>query len=229
MRSPTLSCSPGARGFTLMEILLAIFIFSIVLSALYASYAGTFFVIDSTEAQAAVYRKARIAVGRIAEDLQSAYYSGQVVDNEKFVGEEREVRGHRADRLQFISRSHLVFNDQETEAGKTIIVYEVREKSNDGGLLLYRHDVPELFPQDEEGTGGLILCDDLEEVRFTYYGADGNEQSSWDAAQADFLDKPARERIPRLVAVMLRFINSSSPESPYTFVTSVILPISRGS
>jgi general secretion pathway protein J len=221
--------SPVAQGFTLVEILLAIFIFSIVLSAIYASYAGTFYVINATEAQAAVYRKARVALERIAEDLQSAYYSNRVDADEKFIGEERELMGHRADRLQFVSRSHLVFSDQESEAGKTVIVYEVREKSNDEGLTLYRHDVPDLFLGDEEGRGGLILGDGLEEVRFAYYGADGDEQSRWDSGQMDFVDKPARARIPRLVTITLRFINSAAAKSPYTFTTSVILPMSRGS
>jgi general secretion pathway protein J len=216
-------------GFTLIEILLAIFIFSIIISALYGSYIATFRVIDTVEKQATAYRQARIAMARITEDLESSYYSEEVTDGEPFVGSEAEVQGMRADTLRFISKAHLVFNDEDLEAGKARIFYDVREDDNGGGLALYRHDLPDFTAGPVEGSEGLLLCDNLVEVRFSYFDSAGNEQSRWDAADTDFLAKTARERIPRMVAITLRFENTSEPQAPYTFMTSVILPISRGS
>jgi general secretion pathway protein J len=216
------------RGFTLIEILLAIFIFSIVLAAIYGSYTGTFRVIDTVESQVAVLRQARVAMVRITEDLASSYYSEMVTDMEKFVGTEQEVQGMRADTLRFVSKAHLLFNDQELAAGTAQIFYEVREDISGEGLALYRHDTPELAAAGEDG-GGLLLCDHLQEVRFSYFDGDGNEQDSWDADDTDFIGKPARERIPRMVAIKLAFINDKDPEAPYIFTTSVILPISRES
>jgi general secretion pathway protein J len=229
MQSPFSSSPNQSRGFTLLEILLAIFIFSIVLAAIYGSYTGTFRVIDTVESQAAVLRQARIAMVRITEDLASSYYSEMVTDMEKFVGTEQEVRGMRADTLRFISKAHLLFSDQELAAGTAQIFYEVREDLTGEGLALYRHDTPELTAGSGEDGGGLLLCDHLQEVRFSYYDAAGNEQDSWDASAADFMDKAARQRIPRMVAIKLAFINDKVPEAPYTFMTSVILPISRES
>jgi general secretion pathway protein J len=230
MQSPFPPPPNRLRGFTLIEILLAIFIFSIVLAAIYGSYTGTFRAIDTVESQAAVFRQARIAMARMTEDLASSYYSEMITDMEKFVGTEQEVQGMRADTLRFISKAHLLFNDQELAAGSAQIFYEVREDVTGEGLALYRHDTPELVAGGggEDG-GGLLLCDRLEEVRFSYYDAAGNEQDSWDAADADFMDKAARERIPRMVAIKLAFINDKNPEAPYTFMTSIILPISRES
>jgi general secretion pathway protein J len=224
------SSSPcQSQGFTLIEILLAIFIFSIVLSAIYGSYTGTFRVIDTAESQAAVFRQARIAMVRITEDLASSYYSEAITDVERFVGTEQELQGMRADTLRFISKAHLLFNDQELAAGTAQIFYEVREELTGEGLALYRHDTPELAGESGEGGGGLLLSDRLQEVRFSYYDAAGNEQDSWDAASVDFMDKAARERIPRMVAIRLAFANEKDPEKPYIFMTSVILPISRES
>ncbi|MBW1614275.1 MAG: prepilin-type N-terminal cleavage/methylation domain-containing protein, partial [Deltaproteobacteria bacterium] len=49
-------------GFTLAEILIAIFLFAVVLTTIYTSYTGTFRVVDETESQAEIYRMARIAM-----------------------------------------------------------------------------------------------------------------------------------------------------------------------
>lgn len=229
MQSPVHRSCGQPQGFTLIEILLAIFIFSIVISALYGSYTGTFRVIDTVEKQATSYRQARIAMARITEDLESSYYSELVTDTEPFVGSEDEVQGMRADTLRFVSKAHLVFNDEEPAAGKTRIFYDVREGDTGSELALYRHDVPELFAGSAEESEGLLLCDNLVEVRFSYFDSSGNEQSSWDSADVGFMGKTARERIPRMVTITLRFRNEGEPEAPYTFKTSVILPISRES
>jgi general secretion pathway protein J len=61
------------RGFTLVEILISIVIFAVVLTTIYASYAGSFRVIDETESQAEIYGMARVAMERISEDLESVY------------------------------------------------------------------------------------------------------------------------------------------------------------
>jgi len=229
MLSPKHCFHGQGQGFTLLEILLAIFIFSVVLSAMYGSYAATFRIIDIVEKQATAYRQARIALTRITEDLESSYYSELVTDREPFVGSEGEVQGKRADTLRFVSKSHLVFNDEELAAGKAQIFYDVREDETGDGLALYRHDNPELTIESEEESEGLLLCDHLVEVSFSYFNADGNEQSNWDAADTDFIEKTARERIPQMVAITLKFRNESEPQAPYTFMTSVILPISRKS
>jgi general secretion pathway protein J len=217
-----------SAGFTLLEILLAIFIFCIILSAIYASYSGTFRVIGITESQATVYQKARVAMSRISEDLQSSSYSEMVTDREKFVGETEEINRMRAGRLQFLSQAHLRFNDREAEEGKVVIVYEVRQsREEEGTLVLFRHDIPELGKGFEEGEGGLILCDGLVGVVFTFFDAAGNERESWDAASPDFMGYSARSRIPAAVRVRLEFANESAATRPYVFTTSVIIPIRR--
>ena len=50
------------RGFTLLEILMAISIFAIVVSLAYGSYRSTFRIIDQTESQTKIYNQARITM-----------------------------------------------------------------------------------------------------------------------------------------------------------------------
>jgi len=60
-------------GFTLLEILIAIFIFAVVMTTIFTSYTGTFRVVDETESQAEIYQMAGIAMERMLEDLESIY------------------------------------------------------------------------------------------------------------------------------------------------------------
>jgi len=61
------------EGFTLFELLIAIFIFALVLTTIYASSTGTFRVVNETESEVEIYRMARIAMERMLEDLESLY------------------------------------------------------------------------------------------------------------------------------------------------------------
>ena len=57
------------KGFTLLEVLIAMSIFAVVLSMLYTVYTGTFRNIEETESQADLYQMARIVLERMTEDL----------------------------------------------------------------------------------------------------------------------------------------------------------------
>jgi general secretion pathway protein J len=231
--TPTLQYSKGYSGFTLLEILIAIVIFAVVLTTIYASYTGTFRVIGDTESQAEIYRMARIAMERIMEDLESVYIQK---DNERassegdrgsffqFLGDEREIMGRRADSLRFISSAHIDFSGQNPGHGATQIGYYVEESSDGEGFVLYRADNPlfkETYPIDEE-SGGLVLCEGLASVAFTYYGGDGQTSNSWDSASEGMEIK-----IPKAVSITLEFENALNPELPIRFMTTVALPMEQ--
>ena len=160
------------RAFTLLEVLVALFIFAIVLSTLYAAYIGTFKNIEETESQADIYEMARVALERMVEDLESVYMpqsQGEEESEEKettpqtlFEGTVAEVDSRRADSLRFISKAHLVFDEDEKRAGTAEVSYYVTEgNEEEEGLTLYRSDTPGFEQSKEPGTGGWVLCDGL--------------------------------------------------------------------
>ena len=220
------------KGFTLLEILMAIFIFSIVLSILYATYTGTFRNIDETESQAEIYRMARIALERMVEDLESAYLSHRQSDLEseeeslrstEFVGEATEIDDRSADTLRFLSRAHLVFDQEDKEAGIAQIAYEVRQSAEEeASFVLYRSDTPGFEEGPEEGTGGLVLCEDLYAINFTYYDDKGREHDRWDSTNEEFEGK-----LPVMVSIVLEFVNRANPKAPLKFMTGVALPMAQ--
>ena len=222
----------GRVGFTLLEILLAMFIFSIVLSILYGAYTGTFRNVDETESQADIYRMARIALERIAEDLESAYIppwagvresEGKTPPSAAFVGQTAQISDRRADTLMFISRAHLVFDEEEVDTTVARISYDVRQSAEDEEVfVLYRLDIPGFLEQPEEKGGGLILCDGLHAVGFTYYDDEGRVYDGWDSSNEEFKD-----RLPVMVSIVLEFLDKRNPGTPLKFVSGVVLPMAK--
>lgn len=68
------TCSTRRRGFTLMEVMLALGIFGIVTVTLYGTFARTLRSKGIAERRAEVTRVGRAAVGRMADEIASAYY-----------------------------------------------------------------------------------------------------------------------------------------------------------
>jgi hypothetical protein len=96
----------------------------------------------------------------------------------------------------------------------------VSENETEENLTLYRSDRSELEAPQEDGTGGLILCDGLYSVNITYHDADGEIHEAWDSSEGEFKDK-----LPKMVSVLLEFENTKNAEKPYKFMTRVALPI----
>jgi prepilin-type N-terminal cleavage/methylation domain-containing protein len=204
------------EGFTLLEILIAVFIFSIILYVIYASYTGTFRIMDDTESQADVYGRARIALERMVEDLGSAYLSDQA----EFRGEDKELDGRHVDALDFVSRAHLGLDEADTDDGPVEISYHVEESADGEGLILYRSQMVSADTGKEEGQAGWVLCEDLYSLNFTYYDENGEMHDSWDTKDPDL-----KGRLPAMVSIVLEIGKVSEGSEPLKFMTGVVLPL----
>ena len=219
--------STKRHGFTLLEILVAMFILVVILSTVYASFTGSLRIVDVTESQAEIYQMARIALERLTEDLEAAYIPQEIAsptgpdglgDTEKpsgFEGLDDEVEGRSADTVRFFSRAHLVFSDQDLPCETAEISYHVEEDEEGETFTLYRGDKLQVEEEPEESDRGLPLCEALVSVGFQYYDDKGEEYDSWDSTEKGF---------PRMVSFFLEFVNPSDPETPLKFATSVALP-----
>jgi len=222
--------SISRKGFTLLEILIAMFIFAVVLTTIFSSYTGTFRIIDETESRADIYAMARTVLIRMQEDLESIHFkeTGSSESEESsleratFLGENKEINGRDADTLRFLSRAHLIFDEEDENPGVAEISYYVSENEGEDSLTLYRSDRPELEAPQEEGTGGLILCDGLFSVSVTYHDADGEMHENWDSSEDEF-----KRKLPVMVSILLEFLNIRNVEKPYKFMTRVALPMAR--
>ena len=214
------------KGFTLLEVLLAFFIFSILFITIYTTYSGSFKTITMTENRMELYRKAAIVLERISEDLQGGYISllppnsfGQPAAYTRFLGEDNDMNGKDADTLSFFSGTQPLFSDEGETGSGQVISYSVIQGSMEDELILLRSEQPE-FIDETEGREGLVLSDGLQAINFTYFDDDGVVHETWDSDSEELSG-----RLPRMVSISLEFFNQENPEAPLEVMTSVALPI----
>jgi len=218
-------------GFTLIEVLLAIFIFAVVISLIFTAYTGAIRIMNETDSQAGVQRMASITLERMTEDLESLSLSAWIkpggtsenVLSGRFLGENLEVEGRSADRIRFLSRAGISFGNSVTGGGMAEISYYLTQEGDEGDFILYRSETPALEPSPEKETGGLELCRGLRAIEISYMNGNSEVSEEWDSDAAE-----TKNQLPRLVTLTLSFRDpSGDEEAVYSFRTSVLLPLWR--
>lgn len=214
------------NGFTLLEVLLAFFIFTILFITIYTSYSSSFKTVNMTENRMELYRRAAITLERISEDLQASYISvllpnsfGRPAGYTRFLGEDKEINGHKADTVRFFSRLSPLFSEADETASGQLISYSLVQGDHEDELILLRTENPEFIDEAEEREG-LVLSDSLYAVNFIYVDGLGEQHESWDSDSEEF-----GQRLPRMVTIELDFLDYDNPEEPLKVMTSVVLPV----
>jgi len=199
------------KGFTLIEILIAIFILGIVLSTVYASYTGTFRIIRATQTDAELYSMARTVLARMTRDLEAtAPWKGAFT----FTAKPYYLGGREFTRLIFRSTAHIAFGEKE-EA--------VEEGTDKEGYTLSRSDSLYRDPEKETApTGGFLLCDRVETLGYRFFDSAGREHSDWDNG-----DEAQKRKAPAMIEIRLGLVNENDRERPFPFITRVRLPLSQ--
>ncbi len=154
---------PGSRGFTLLEVLIAIALLALISGALYGTYfslvRGRETALSGMEAR----RELRTTLDMLRRELTAAFYRK---DNKKlhFVVEDRDFFGKPASTLDFTTiapprSSDVPLSDQ--------VAVRYRSRDRDGKILLsreardvYQTGEPLPYPQMEELEGFLVECYD---------------------------------------------------------------------
>ncbi len=182
------------RGFTVVEIMLAIAILATITALTWSSITSMYRTRDVVEERTQRYQVVRIAIDRMTTEIGSAYMAGQQFGAEPLPGEEfiepaNEEEAAAAlsaaleepnqygmigsdDELNFTSFAHLRTVEGERASHHAEIGYFVRsERGDDGELvkkLMRREDTT---PDDDITRGGVIytMYEDIESIRFEYW------------------------------------------------------------
>jgi prepilin-type N-terminal cleavage/methylation domain-containing protein len=214
--------SGNRKGFTLLELLIAVFILVTVLSTIYAAYRGTFRIIKDSEDDGEIYSMARTAMDRMFKDLSAFSAAGGAI---KLVSRSQEAMQGEFTGLTFVSGAHLAFSEDERPSGLAEITYYIDEdQRRDGNYRLLRNDVflAEAGKEEQPG-GGFVLCEQRHSLIFKFFDNAGREQESWDSDSDAEMQK---NRAPAMVSIELKLENHKDKDHPYTFTTKVFLPLS---
>lgn len=217
-----ISLSKNKKGFTILEILIAVFILATVLSTVYAAYRGTFRIMKDLERDEALYGMARNTMQRMLKDLAAVTASGGAF---KFVSRPAYVTGGNFTDITFLARAHLAWSENELSGAPAEITYYV-EEDTEGGYRLLRRDTPSISAANdaEPAPGGFVLCEGLQALKYTFTDRDGQERDSWDSTAEG---AGGKNRAPAQIAVELKLVNPQDREKPHTFFTRTFLPAAK--
>lgn len=218
-----------SRGFTLLELLLAIFIFSIVISTVYGSYRTTFHNVQGSEQQAAIEGRARILLERLTADLESVYAG----TGGFLYGEREDIGEFVGARLSFTSTAHLKLHQKAADTGLTNLTYTTKENSETGLMDIYRLDQP-LLPGAADGLeaedNGELIGAGVKEFVVTYLSRDGADSESWKSdGDSDQEATPDEINLPAMVKVEVRFGEVETDSADRYFRTAAALPMPKDS
>lgn len=208
------------EGFTLIEVLLAIFIGSIVLTVLYASFFQINRAKDRIEEELELYHEARIIMSKITKDLATAFPRGLVnsqstgITTPFFYGVEEGDNS----KLSFTSLSRTPTQDAR-ESDQTEISYFLAPIEDSDLFALVRRDNPTFEPD----TGGTqyAISERISGFSLTYLpkipenGEAQGYSSEWNSNET--LTLPA--------AVNVNIVLKSPRGEDIQFSTLVMIPI----
>ena len=210
-----------------MEILVAMFLMSMVMTALFTSFHAILGVNEPLEKSAIVHDMAKNCMSLMTADLMSLYTAqppawkkpefDEDPDPYRVRGELVSVETETFPKLKFSSLNHISFGGLR-DKGITEIVYYVTA-SMDRGFVLKRFD--SLYPHEEFEESGLdpVICTHLRSLEIRYYDEEGEEYDHWDSETDEF-----GYATPTSLLIKMAL---GDPRNTIIFETRVTLPLCR--
>lgn len=182
------------NGFTLLEIMVTILIFSIIVTTIFGSYNSVLSTSGSLRENSRLYAMGENCMSRMINDLEACYIELEPIyrkpgfddppDPYRLMGDTVYVGNKNFSRLRFTSFAHLSFQEID-QNGIAEIVYYVTE-TKDGKFVLKRSD--NLYPGYRFMTGSFepsamdpVLCEEVVQMDLQYIAQDDTAYDSWDS------------------------------------------------
>jgi len=204
------------RGFTLIEVMVAVSILAIVTTLTWASFKQTFATKSAIEAQAGRYRTVRLALERMARELSMVYVS-QNEDTSQPERRTRLVGKHHGDidEVLFSYFGHQRLYADANEADTALVYYYAgRDRDDSRKTNLMRRETRRLsyLKVDEQAGEADIVCDDVIKLKLDYYDKrDKVWRDEWVTTSLD--GQP--DRLPSKIRITLTVRDERGKEVPF--------------
>jgi general secretion pathway protein J len=221
------------RGFTLIEVMVAITILCAIAMLIYSAFSGMKRSKEGIERINDRYREGRLAMARMLRELQSAYISAHEPIAPVSAIQKTVFRGTQSspgDRIDFVSFAHRrLLEDSKDTDQEEISYFTGADPEHSGRVNLLRRVSARIDLLPDQGGKTEILATDIDsfEVKFLD-AATGQWQDRWDTTQAT----EQAGRLPLQVKLTL-VLNGGSRHSSeramgtIRLVTKVSIPITK--
>jgi general secretion pathway protein J len=220
-----------ARGFTLLEVLIAVFVLTMISTLIFTAFSSLQRSRDGIRRVSDRYREGRMALSRISHELEGAYISKHLpIDismatvKTAFIAEP----GAPADSLSFNAFVNRRMDRDSAESDQAEISYFGLDDPKQQGVTdLVRRINPMLDEEPEKGGRGQVLATDIDLFDLKYLDPLlGQWVDDWDTTQG--LGK--QDRLPLQIKVLLVLngggrLTEDSSQSTVSFEAKVSLPM----
>lgn len=156
------------QGFTLLEMLVAVVIISVILGVIYGSFAGTSRTYALLEANEDVYQTAQTFLAMISRELRSAYFTNA---SQGFmgIGTEGGLEGEETDSIYFVTRSHRRSRANAKEGFLAEIGYFFDTETLTDEKQLFKSIDATVDGDIQDGGTLYPLTDRVDSLKFSYY------------------------------------------------------------
>jgi len=215
----------GKRGFTLLEIIVAVAITAMIGATIAAAFTSGFRAKELVESEAEQYRGIRTSMDRMVREIGAAFVSDRYDQRRYRDQNDRPTNfiGAR-DKLLFTSMAHQRLYADAKESDQMVVEYAVRtstKKGAHGQQDLMRRENPNLYGEEKMDRGGVedVLLEDVKRLEFSYWDSDLKDWvNEWDTRR---LEK--KSILPTRVRITLIRADESGHEQRYTTETRIML------
>ena len=187
------------RGFTLLEVLIAVVLLGILAGALYGSYFAVIRARDRASAGMEERRELGATLDLLRREIASAKYFKDDNKRLRFVVEDRDNFGKPASTLELTTLAPPAGGQARRESGISDVQYRLLEKDKQFILTRREQDIfseadsVPVYPQMERISGFLVEC------------YDGSKWvKSWDAS--------LNGSLPKMVRITVQFEEEGKPQ-----------------
>jgi len=233
MSRPRTDQRGSLRGFTLLELIIAVTVLAFITMLLYGAFSGMKHTRDGLTRVQDRYREGRIALSRVVRDLQGAYVSQHMPINQQittlktaFIG----TQGTPADRLDFNTFTNIR-RDRNSHVSDELEVSYFAEPSLEepGTSDLVRRSSQYLDVKPEAGGRIDVIATDVDLFDLAFLDPTTSQWvDSWDTTQAT----GQQNRMPLEVRITLvmnggRRSAAGRLRGALRFETTVVIPIQQ--
>jgi general secretion pathway protein J len=211
------------RGFTLMEVVIAIAITAFIGVVIGVSFNTTIQNKDIIEGQAEHYRMLRAAMGRMVREIGAAYVSDRYDPKRYRDAYDRPTNfiGTR-DKLMFSTLAHQRLYADAKESDQMIVEYQVKSSPDPkarGRNDLVRREKVLLEERMERGGTEDSLFEGAKKIEFQYWNSERKQwEDEWDTRRTE-----RKSVLPTRVKITLFAVDESGKEVKYTTQARIML------